>query len=327
LALLSPRQKRIRWALRIAGGLLAFVLAWYLLGRVGSLWRECKLISAGAVAEKGAAPAEIRLVVWNVAHGRGATAGNWGGGSRADKLARLRAVAALIAAQKPDAVVLNEVDFEASWSGRVNQAEVISREAKLSNRAEERNVDVTLPLLKFRFGNAVLSRFPITDARVVRFPGYSKLETFGAGRKKGLLCTLELPGGRRVRLLGVHLEHRSEEVRIAGARAIERARLASKTPMIAAGDFNSCPPGYPRASPDAEGRTALSLLLDGGGFVTSLKKSPGAPDMTFPSTSPDRAIDWVLAPAGWRILEHRPLDSKLSDHLPVFARVAVPANP
>ena len=84
--------------------------------------------------------------------------------------------------------------------------------------------------VSFRFGNAVLSRFPITDAETVDFPAHSGFESFVAGKKRGLLCTLELPGKKPLRLLAVHLEHRSEAVRVSSARIIERARMAAKTP-------------------------------------------------------------------------------------------------
>ncbi len=288
MALLSPRQKRIRRAIYAFAALFLFVFGWYALSRLTSPLRAVKLISASAKQEARAEPLkELRIAIYNIAHGRGLADGNWSGGDKDAKLARLRKIAALLAAEKPDVVVLNEVDFDSTWSGGVNQAEVIARAMPLANRAEGRNLDVSLPFFTVRCGNAVLSRFPITDARLVKFPGYSTLETIGAGRKKGLLCTLLLPGDREVRILAVHLEHRSEEVRIAAALVIGELAADEGPPLVAAGDFNSTPKSYPRATPDASGR----------------------------------AIDWVLAPASWRIAEHRPLDSKLSDHRPVSARI------
>ena len=41
--------------------------------------------------------------------------------------------------------------------------------------------------------------------------------------------------------------------------------------------------------------------------------------MTFPSTAPDRVIDWILVPPAWRIREQQVLDVQLSDHRPVVA--------
>jgi len=324
MALLSPRQKRIRRALCVFAALFLLVFGWYALSRLASPFRAVKLFSASTAEAAKAAPlTELRVIVYNIAHGRGLAAGNWSGGGRDVKLARLREIAALLAAEKPDVVVLNEVDFDCTWSGGVNQAEVIAREAGLPNRAEGRNIDASLPFFTARCGNAVLSRFPITDARLVKFPGYSALETLCAGRKKGLVCTLLLPGGRQVRLLAVHLEHRSEEVRIAGALVIQELAAGEGPPLLAAGDFNSTPKSYPGAAPDASGRTALSLLLDGGAFKAALRKAPQSADFTFPSSAPDRAIDWVLAPAAWRVAEHRAVDSTLSDHRPVSARIVM----
>jgi endonuclease/exonuclease/phosphatase family metal-dependent hydrolase len=269
---------------------------------------------------------ELRIAAWNIAHGRGLAPGNWTGETREVRLERLRSIACALKPQKPDVVILNEVDFDASWSGRVNAAEVIVREMGMHCHAEGRNVDISLPFFQLRFGNAILSRFPIREARVVDFPGYSGLETFLAGKKRGLLCTLECPGGRQLRVLAVHLDHRSEEVRVSSARAIERLRTESDTPLIAAGDFNSTPENYPLATRDRNGRTALSVLLDGDGFRTLLKPTPTAVDFTFPADRPHNAIDWVLVPPNWNVIEHDPLDLRLSDHRPVVARLAPPVG-
>jgi endonuclease/exonuclease/phosphatase family metal-dependent hydrolase len=326
MTLSSPRVKNVKRTLAVLAVLLAFVLGWWVVARFGALLREVKLVGGEVLAKAEEKPlTELRVIAWNIAHGRGPEAGNWGGGGKEVKLDRLRRMGRLLKDNKPDLVVLNEVDFDSTWSSGVNQAEVIARELGMANRAEGRNVDASLPLLSFRFGNAVLSRFPITDAEMVDLPAHSGFESFVAGKKKGLLCTLELPGKKPLRVLAVHLEHRSEAVRVSSARLIERARMAAKTPLVAAGDFNTAPEGYPHVRPEAGGRTAVSLLLDGKGFRTAAKAVPGPEDFTFPATKPDRAIDWVFAPPDWIVLEHKPLDSRLSDHRPVLARLRPPA--
>lgn len=325
MALLSPGQKRIRRAIWLCAGLLVFLLFWWGLNRATAPFRELRLVGGKLLEEQAARPlSQLRIGIWNMAHGRGLAGSNWSGGNREVRLERLRAIAGELKSRDLDVVVLNEVDFDSTWSDRVNQAQVIAREMGLANRAEQRNVDLALPFFKLRFGNVLLSRFPISDARVVGFPGYSGIETFLGGKKKGLLCTLDLPGKKKVRVLALHLEHRSEEVRISAARIIERVRTETDIPLIAAGDFNSTPREYPRATPDKSGQTAISLLLSAKGFKAAIKKSPSQSDFTFRSDAPRNAIDWVLAPPGWTILEHTPLDSRLSDHRPVIARLSVP---
>ena len=220
--------------------------------------------------------------------------------------------------------MLNEVDFGCTWTRGVNQAEFIAREAGFPSRAEGRNLDVHLPFLTFRFGNAVLSRFPIVEARAVDYPARSRFEAAVAGQKRGLLCTLDLGDRRRVRVLAVHLEHRDEPVRIATAGVIAGLASDGGPPLVAAGDFNSTPAGFPHAAKTADGRTALSALLESDRFATGLQGPPAEGDLTFSSDRPRALIDWILVPAGWKIDRQRAIDSQLSDHRPVVAEVELP---
>jgi endonuclease/exonuclease/phosphatase family metal-dependent hydrolase len=317
----SNRRKIIKRFLLLVSALLGFVVCWYALSRLTSSFRELRVFSGNIEKHANGSVRELRVCVFNIAHGRGLADSNWSGGNSRVRLERLKRIGQLLKSMKPDVVVLNEVDFASSWSDGVNQAEIIAGIVGLSYRAEERNIDVSIPFLQFRFGNAVLSRFPIVGAQVVSFPGFSALETFFAGKKKGLLCHLQLPGDKTVSLLAVHLEHRDESTCIASARLIEMLRVSGENPLFLAGDFNSTPSSYPNATPDSSGQTALDYLLAGKGFVTAIEKKPEEKIFTFRSDKPDRSIDWVLVPPDWKLLEHRPLDSKLSDHRPVFARI------
>jgi endonuclease/exonuclease/phosphatase family metal-dependent hydrolase len=48
---------------------------------------------------------------------------------------------------------------------------------------------------------------------------------------------------------------------------------------------------------------------------------PDSGYLTFPSASPDRAIDWIFASGALRIRHHRVIASDLSDHLMVVAEI------
>jgi len=74
-------------------------------------------------------------------------------------------------------VVLNEADFDATWSGGINQAQWIAKHAGYPYHVEQRNYDVSLPFFKPRFGNAILSRWPILDAEQIELPAVSKWES------------------------------------------------------------------------------------------------------------------------------------------------------
>jgi hypothetical protein len=64
----------------------------------------------------------IRIASYNIAHGRGLADSNWHGGNLQQRLKRLDAIGALLRDVDADLVILNEVDFDASWSFGVNQA-------------------------------------------------------------------------------------------------------------------------------------------------------------------------------------------------------------
>jgi len=312
-------KKRLKIGLTLVALPAAFCVGWYAVGRLTSPRRAIRVRSlpASEPVADAQAPSELRIATYNIAHGRGLDAGNWRGGGTDARVARLRDIARVLKEARADIVVLNEVDFRAAWSGNVNQAELIAREAGFPYRVEQRNFEIALPFFTLSWGNALLSRFPVADARVVDYPGYSPWETIPAGKKRGALCTLKLSAGREVRVLAVHLEHRREDVRVASARVIEAIREESAIPLVCAGDFNSAPVGYPLAGRDSSGQSALSLLLDGGGFQTLPDGAPGADDFTFPSTRPDRVIDWVLLPADWRVVWKQVLPVQHSDHRPV----------
>ena len=57
----------------------------------------------------------------------------------------------------------------------------------------------------------------------------------------------------------------------------------------------------------------------------SMGAPPGVFDgpLTFPSDAPNRQIDYIFAPASWELLEHRVIQTDVSDHLPIISRFRV----
>lgn len=329
-------MKHRRRILAIVIGLpLVACIVWLVVVRIASPGNAVRIIADESLAAKSAAEARdeksgelrvLRIAAYNIAHGRGSGDDNWKGGTADERAARLRRIAAFLADADLDLVVLNEVDFDAAWSGGVDQAEAIARAARFPYRVEQRNIDFAIPFFSLRFGNAVLSRFPITEARTIDFPGHAAWETLLAGKKRGLACTVRIDDARELRLIAVHLDDRSEIVRLAAAKMIAAEKHGAAAPMIVAGDFNSAPPGFPLAQPDAEGRTAMSYLLSKTGFETLPKEPPNAAGLTFPSTAPDRVLDWVLVSPPVRIVSREVYPLTESDHRPVIGVVRLPTK-
>jgi endonuclease/exonuclease/phosphatase family metal-dependent hydrolase len=314
-----PRQRWFRLALIVS----VVLLLPYLFSRFASPWRRVSVYSmpTGAAATPQRSDASLRIACYNIAHGRGLAASNWQGGSRAERLARLDQIAQLLRRMDADVVVLNEVDFQSSWSHSVNQARVLAEKAGYAYRAEQRNVDCRVLLSAWRFGNAVLSKYPIVDARVIDLPGYSAWETVLAGEKRGVLCDIKA-GEQAVRIVGLHLSYRSEAVRAESAVLAVQIAADSSVPVIIAGDLNSTPPDFPGAATTPDGDNAIAVIDRSGRFC----RSPASPPVTdshftFHSAEPRQVIDWIIIPADWHFRQYRVQPSPLSDHRPVFADV------
>jgi endonuclease/exonuclease/phosphatase family metal-dependent hydrolase len=264
-------------------------------------------------------PVRLRIGTYNIAHARG-IGGNsrWRVDKRESLLECLDGIARTLNNERLDLLVLNEVDGNSFRTRGMNQVQYLAGRLQLPFHAHHCFINVSLGPLKLRYGNAVFSRYPISQVTHVPFPGHSLWESALLGKKAGLLCRVSLPSGREIRLMAVHLEHRLESNRLAAARRIEEVRKASPLPLLLAGDFNSTMMGFPHAASDPGGQTAVSWLLSTGAYRTRPFAPPQEGDMTFMATRPLSVIDWILVPAHWTILEKRVLSCTLSDHYPVI---------
>jgi endonuclease/exonuclease/phosphatase family metal-dependent hydrolase len=269
---------------------------------------------------------QLRLACYNIAHGRGLAESNWQGGSRAERTTRLDQIAQLLRNLNADIVVLNEVDFDSTWSHSINQAQYLAELAEYAHWTEQRNLDFRLLAWKWRFGNAVLSKYPIVEASVVDLPAYSTWEPILAGKKRGVVCDIQV-GDQRVRIIGAHLSHRSESVRVASAALLGEIAAERRLPTFVAGDLNSTPPGFPESDRAPDGGNAIGALDRSRLFRRSPQNQPvGDHDLTYHSADPRSVIDWILIPSDWHFLRYGVERSQLSDHRPVYADVAAASS-
>jgi endonuclease/exonuclease/phosphatase family metal-dependent hydrolase len=299
--------------------------------RVASPWTAVGIELRGPPPTSSPPPAAIRVGAYNIAHGRGATDDNFAGGDAAVRAARLDAIAAFIRAKDLDVVVLNEVDFSSIWSGNVDQAAVIADAAGYPFVVRQKNLDVGLGPIGLSFGNAVLSRWPITDASLLRWPAKSRLESIVAGQKMGATVTVDV-GGTALRIVPVHLEHRDEATRLLSASMLSAIAADGGPPLMALGDFNSGPRGWPLTEP-TDGTTAVQRLLDAG-FRTAVDVEGAPAGLSFPAWAPNRRLDWVMVTSPLEVIDDvvggdvvglvGAALAPLSDHVAVWATVRVP---
>ena len=154
--------------------------------------------------------------------------------------------------------------------------------------------------------------------RVIDLPGYSTGETFFCGKKRGLLCEVEV-GERSLQVAAVHLSHRSESVR---AKSVDHLlSIVSEDSGVIVGDFNSTPTGFPQSSSDPELGNAIDRI-DGSGLLQRFPKSaPDASELTFSSDKPRSVIDWIMISQSLEFVGNQVSTSTLSDHRPVVADI------
>ncbi len=316
----SKLFRRIRLATVI---LFAIVFVPYVFSRVASSWRRVSVHSAADLSVGHGDDSALRIACYNIAHGRGLATSNWRGGTAEERQTRLAQIADLLRALDADIVVLNEVDFDSSWSLSKNQARYLAIQAGYPYWAEQRNLDFRVLIWKWRFGNAILSRYPIVQANVIDLPGFSTVETFFAGKKRGLECTIAV-NGVEMRILGAHFSHRSEVVRARSAEMIAEIASSDTMPTIVAGDLNSSPKGFPNSQTDKNAGNAVDILDASSLFQRRPEQPPPDPaELTFRADQPKWIIDWILVPRNCHILDYRVESSELSDHRPVVAELSV----
>jgi len=312
------------WALALV---LALVLIPTAFGRLRSADRMLKLRSSNTGAVTPQTNAALRIASYNIAHGRGNGLGaqNWTDESPTQRRERLDEIATLLREVNADVVVLNEVDFNSSWSHGMNQARYLAEKAGYPYWVEERNLDLRFLHWTWRFGNAVLSRHPIAQSKVINLPGFSQAETLIAGKKRGVLCDIQL-GDETVRVAGVHLCHRSKSVREKSAGLLVNLAAASPYPFIVAGDLNAAPGNHSELTTRGQAQGVLETLDLSDRFTRMANSPTTTKEMTFHSARPSSVIDWILIPRNWRFHNYAVVPSELSDHRLVYADTRVDSD-
>jgi endonuclease/exonuclease/phosphatase family metal-dependent hydrolase len=272
------------------------------------------------------APDTLRLLTYNIAHARGPALGaaNTDGGGKAEKTARLHDIGNDIRGLGLDIVFLQEVDFNTWWSHGIDQAAIIAETAGFPYIVRQRTYDTGIPgIRRYDFGNVLLSRLPIEGAERIRLDPYSTWESLFAGNHDALVVRIRLGGDEIIRIIGAHLEYRSEDTRVEAAEALLKLQRRDARPLILLGDLNSTPPGFPESQASRSGQNTIELLESFGILQRRPKRGQASHlDFTFPTVAPRRIIDWILPDTNWHILEYRVLrDIRHSDHLPVLCTV------
>ena len=320
------KRRGVRWIL-IA---LAIILLPFLFFRFTSESRtlvRCEYPEVSAASRKlenGASPV-LRVATWNIAHGRGSGDSNWEQGGD-QKRKRVDQIAEKIRELNADVVILNEVDFSATWSGGNDQAQQIALKAGYPICIKQANLDFGFLFGRWYFGNAILSRLPIRDAKVVELQPLNEWESWLVGNKRGVSCIVELPNKEEVSVVGLHLESRGEAIRVNQMDDVARHLGMLSPPIVVAGDLNTTPSNFPNSRQDGDGINAFDKMIEQTQFSYQPDSIVGSADtnsslMTYSTLQPKSVIDWVLLSHELRLADQQTIDSPLSDHRPVVATI------
>jgi endonuclease/exonuclease/phosphatase family metal-dependent hydrolase len=199
------------------------------------------------------------------------------------------AVAFTIAATGADIAGLQEVDFFNPRSGFTDQPRKIG---KMLGMHAVFGPNVTR-FLFIRFGNTVLSRYPVESSQNFPLPS--------TGEKRGLLRVRISLGHRAISFFTTHLGLNQSE-RMLQVREIMNIINSESEPLILTGDFNASP-----EAPEIKKIQATLLSVDPAGAWS-----------TFPSTLPRHKIDYIFFSSHWRLRESKLYESLASDHLPLL---------
>jgi endonuclease/exonuclease/phosphatase family metal-dependent hydrolase len=245
----------------------------------------------GPVAPPAGDPGQLRVVAYNVRMGFGLD-------GRFDP----DALAAVVAAERPDVVLLSEVDRGWLLNGGHDDLAVLGRRLGLPT--------LFAPAADAVWGDALLTRLPVATARTVVLP------PAGAPTGAQALGAVLRAGSREIAVVSTHLQPPP-----GGAGPVEQARAvaafaadlgAGGRPVIVGGDLNTEP-----------GDPAFGVLV-AAGLRDALAAARPLP--TSPADEPARQIDHVLVTPGLTPSAVVAPRSTASDHLAVAVTLALPGQ-
>jgi endonuclease/exonuclease/phosphatase family metal-dependent hydrolase len=251
-------------------------------------------------------PSSVRIVDWNIDRGQ-----------------QLSAVVDFLESTNADILLLQEADLNARRTHRLNIAEEIAKKLQMDyvfGREFEELVQGTKGSPAYH-GQATLSRWPISNSRLIRFARQShfwqprwflpRTEPFQErlGGRIALVAEINIAGTRLV-TYNLHLESRgNDDLRLSQAREVvaDVASQDRQRPIVVAGDFNL----------DASKDAAASAFATAG-FQDAIANP------RTPTTTPrglfeaGRRIDWAFVRGPVRANSGRIHNQvNASDHYPI----------
>jgi endonuclease/exonuclease/phosphatase family metal-dependent hydrolase len=254
------------------------------------------IVAACVLAGTAARAADpIRILVLNVHAGKDAA-----GKSNLD------GIAALVKDQKPDLVLLQEVDRGTSRSGKIDQVAELSKATKYDSAFSP-------SLLHYdggEYGIALLSRGMIGYRATTPLPVFPvQARAGGSHEPRVALVAILSVRDDTWRVINTHLDPSADGGRPQEVRALVNAIHTQQTagsPLVAGGDFNSTPDD-PVLQP-----------IRGAGLHDAWVECGSGDGFTYPADKPVKRIDYLWMSEGMRCASAQVLDTQVSDHRPLL---------
>ena len=251
-------------------------------------------------------PNSIRVVDWNIDRGQ-----------------QLQGIIDFLAKTQAEVFILQEVDFNARRTHRLNVAEEIARKLQMNyvfGREFQELVQGTKTDPAYH-GQAILAKWPISNARLIRFSRQSnfwqphwflpRVAPFQErlGGRMALVADVNI-AAKKLSIYNLHLESRaSDELRLSQVQEVllDAAHQDSHRPLVIAGDFNL----------DAsKGGAASALATAGFQDAMGALRTPTTPSRHLLERG--HCIDWAFIRGPIRASSGRVHNQvKASDHYPI----------
>src|SRR5882672_912475 len=222
-----------------------------------------------------------------------------------DKKLDLPRIAAVINAQHPDLVGLQEVDRGVTRTQRIDEIVELSKLTRM-----EYAFAFNLHYQGGQYGVAILSRFPIraTDHRL--------FQNTREAERRGFIRAEVSVDGRVLNFVTTHLDYQYEDGRLFEAQQLLSALKDVQGPLVIVGDFNDIPAG--RAY-------QLMRYQFGDAWIESRSTDEG---FSYPTDKPAKRIDYIFFRSTDRVRTKRAwiVKTEASDHVPVVADLEVRNN-
>jgi endonuclease/exonuclease/phosphatase family metal-dependent hydrolase len=226
----------------------------------------------------------IRIMTYNIHNG-----------FNTDGYLGMEAIAQVIEKSEADIIALQEVSRGWVINGRLDMLTWLSQRLKMPY--------IFGPATGSLWGNAILSRYPITEYTYHELPPRDQplLRSF-------IATTINVGRETQLYIIATHLHHINEDIDIRQLQAktiLDFWGSAGHTVLL--GDLNADPD-----DPEME-------MLRQGGFADAAVAAGVTPAYTSTSDNPERRIDYIWISSDLRVSSVLVPVSKASDHLPVIA--------